>query len=62
MDYVVHVASPYPSFLPKVEEEIEEQLLKPAVQGTRNVLEACIKVTTVKRVVVTSTIGAIECK
>lgn len=60
MDFVIHVASPYPSNLPETELEAEECLTKPAVQGTLNVLEACAKVTTVRRVVLTSSINAIE--
>ena len=62
MDYVIHVASPYPEELPETEQETEEQLIRPAVEGTLNVLKACVAAKTVKRVVLTSTINAIECK
>jgi len=48
-DYVIHVASPFPISDPKDENE----LIKPAVEGTLNVLKAAHK-HKVKRVVVTS--------
>ncbi|XP_046852900.1 phenylacetaldehyde reductase-like [Xenia sp. Carnegie-2017] len=54
-DYVIHVASPFPNTTPKTEDEI----LKPAVEGTTNVLEACAKSSTIKRVVLTSSLVAI---
>lgn len=54
-DYVIHVASPFPNATPKTEDEI----IKPAVEGTTNVLEACVKSSTVKRVVLTSSCVAI---
>ncbi|CAI2371119.1 unnamed protein product [Moneuplotes crassus] len=53
-DYVVHTASPFPAKPPKREEEI----IKPAVEGTKAVLEAC-RNHNVKRLVVTSSIVAI---
>lgn len=50
MDYVLHVASPLP-----VETVTDEQLvIKPAVEGTLNVLNAAFNEKKVKRVVVTS--------
>ena len=54
MQYVCHVASPFPNKEPKHEDE----LIKPAVEGTKAVLEACLK-HGVKKVIVTSSIAAI---
>jgi len=48
-DYVLHIASPIPPVQPKDEDE----LIKPAVEGTINVLEASLA-KGVKRVIVTS--------
>ena len=53
-DYVVHTASPFPAKPPKNEDD----LIKPAVEGTKAVLNACRKYN-VKRLVVTSSIAAI---
>jgi len=53
-DYVLHVASPFIVGVPKHEDE----LIKPAVDGTRHVLNAAIK-ENVKRVVLTSSVAAI---
>lgn len=55
-DIVLHVASPFPSTVPKDETEI----IKPAVQGTLNVLSACAK-NGVKKVVLTSSVAAVIC-
>ena len=53
--YVLHTASPFPASNPHDEME----LIKPAVEGTKNVLEACAKTKgCVKRVVLTSSIAA----
>ena len=49
------MASPFPSGLPKNEQE----LIKPAVEGTRNVLLACIE-HKIKKVVVTSSVAAVS--
>ena len=54
-DYVIHVASPFPNAPPEKEDEV----LTPAVEGTKRVLEACAKSGTVKRVIVTSSAVAI---
>ncbi|RDD37144.1 Dihydroflavonol-4-reductase [Trichoplax sp. H2] len=54
--FVVHIASPLPAALPKDEDEI----IKPAVNGTLNVLEACVQSGTVKRVVLTSSVAAVS--
>ena len=53
--YVLHVASPCSLATPKHEDE----LIKPAVDGTLNVLKACKEVGGVKRVVLTSSVAAI---
>ena len=54
--FVIHVASPFPMEDPKDEMEV----IGPAVEGTRNVLEACAKTKgEVKRVVLTSSCAAI---
>lgn len=55
--YVFHVASPFPSAVPKHADD----LIRPAVQGTTNVLSACAESSTVKKVVLTSSIAAISC-
>lgn len=54
--YVLHVASPFPAQNPQDEMEV----IRPAVEGTKNVLEACAKTKgAVKRVVVTGSVVAI---
>ncbi|PIK48965.1 hypothetical protein BSL78_14178 [Apostichopus japonicus] len=52
-DYVIHTASPFPLSTPSDENEI----IKPAVDGTLNVLKACAG--KVKRVVLTSSCAAV---
>ncbi len=54
---VFHVASPFKMNVPKGKEE--EELIEPAVKGTLNVLETASGESSVKRVVVTSSIVAI---
>lgn len=57
-DFVVHTASPFPLKQPRDENE----LIRPAVNGTTYVMEAC-HANKVKRVVITSSCAAIyECK
>ena len=57
--YVIHVASPLPTGNPRDDME----LIGPAVDGTKSVLEACAKTKGgVKRVVVTSACSAITGK
>jgi nucleoside-diphosphate-sugar epimerase len=52
--FVLHVASPFPASSPKDHDDV----IKPAVNGTIAVLEACVD-STVKRVVTTSSCAAI---
>lgn len=54
--YCLHVASPFPSTMPKKEED----LIIPAVEGTKRVLKACADAGTFKRVVLTSSIAAVH--
>ncbi|MEL6355997.1 MAG: aldehyde reductase [Bacteroidota bacterium] len=54
VDFVIHVASPFPQTLPKHEDD----LIIPAKQGVLNVLKAAKKAG-VKRVVLTSSTGAV---
>lgn len=49
VDSVIHVASPIPPGVPKDENDI----IKPAVEGTKNIIEACLK-NKIKRLVFTS--------
>ena len=55
--YVLHIASPFPRDPPK---NVEEGLIRPAVEGTLNVLRACAESGTVKRVVLVSSIAAVS--
>ncbi|HSW14183.1 MAG TPA: aldehyde reductase [Solimonas sp.] len=55
-ELVMHTASP---FIISGFTDANEALVRPAVEGTRNVLEACNRVASVKRVVLTSSIAAI---
>jgi len=52
---IAHTASPFPAAEPKHEDE----LIKPAVNGTLGVLRAALKVPTVRAVVVTSSVAAV---
>ncbi|KAL6903323.1 dihydroflavonol-4-reductase [Trichoderma evansii] len=52
---ILHVASPFPSSVPKHEND----LIKPALEGTLRALHAAKKAGTVKRVVITSSFAAI---
>ena len=55
--YVIHVASPLPTENPR------DELIRPTVEGTKSVLEACAKTKGgVKRVVLTSSCSAITGK
>jgi dihydroflavonol-4-reductase len=54
VDYVIHMASPVPTALPKHENDV----IEPARQGTMRALKAASK-NGVKRIVITSSMGAI---
>lgn len=53
---VIHTASPY--FLDKPK-DLQQELIKPAIDGTLNVLDSVQRTSTVKRVVLTSSIAAL---
>lgn len=53
---VMHTASPF--FLAGIK-DAKKQLVEPALQGTRNVLEACNRASSVTKVVLTSSVAAI---
>ncbi|MEE2733472.1 MAG: aldehyde reductase [Pseudomonadota bacterium] len=55
-EVVMHTASP---FLVRGFKDPEQALIKPAVEGTRNVLEAANRTASVKRVVLTSSVAAV---
>lgn len=54
IDYIQHIASPFPRTMPKSENE----LIIPAKKGTLNILQAA-KTNNVKRIVIVSSLGAI---
>jgi len=53
--WIEHVASPFPAMAPADENE----LIRPAVEGTRRVLRAAAESDTVRRVVLTSSVAAV---
>jgi nucleoside-diphosphate-sugar epimerase len=55
-ELVIHTASPF--FISRIKDP-EEELIRPAREGTRNVLETANRIPTVKRVVLTSSVAAI---
>eukprot|EP00045_Choanoeca_perplexa_P009541 m.92380 g.92380 ORF g.92380 m.92380 type:complete len:348 (+) comp14942_c0_seq3:1226-2269(+) len=57
-DYVLHTASPF--FIDATRGDPQERFLRPAVEGTENVLSSVAKAGCVKRVVVTSSIAAVH--
>jgi len=54
-DYVMHTASPFALSV----KDPQTELVEPAVKGTLNVFNACLKSGTVKKVVLTSSVAAI---
>lgn len=55
VDYVIHAASPFVIDV----EDVERDLVRPAVRGTVSALEAAAKSTRVKRVILTSSMAAV---
>ncbi|KAJ4703288.1 Anthocyanidin reductase [Melia azedarach] len=55
-DFVFHVATPV-NF---ASEDPENDMIKPAIEGVQNVLKACVKARTVKRVILTSSAAAVS--
>ena len=53
--YVIHTASP----LPGQSGDFETNTIQPAIHGTTSILKSALKVPTIKRVVITSSTGAI---
>ncbi|KAL8612240.1 hypothetical protein ACOMHN_028937 [Nucella lapillus] len=58
VDYVIHTACPTPSCAPPPGQE--GTVTRPAVEGTLHVLTACARVTSVRRVVLTSSAVAVN--
>lgn len=56
VELVIHTASPF--FVAGVK-DAQKQLIDPALQGTKNVLESCNRISSVKRVVLTSSVASI---
>ena len=52
---IAHTASPFPGAAPKHEDD----LIKPAVNGTLGVLRAALKVKTIRAIVITSSVAAV---
>lgn len=55
-EYVIHMASPF--FVAGVKDPMQ-QLIKPAKDGTQNVLDTATQISSVKRIVLTSSVAAI---
>jgi len=55
VDYILHIASP----LAKETEDYERDVVQPAVKGTTNILNSALKASTIKRIVITSSIIAV---
>ncbi|KAH8806109.1 hypothetical protein F5884DRAFT_903033 [Xylogone sp. PMI_703] len=56
VEYIIHVASPLA--LPHIT-DFENELIKPALQGTVGMLESAHKVTGIKRIVITTSVAAV---
>lgn len=56
-DIVIHMASPF--FISGIKEP-QKQLIDPALKGTRNVLDTATRTSSVKRVVLTSSVAAVH--
>mmetsp|Transcript_9481 Transcript_9481/g.9238 ORF Transcript_9481/g.9238 Transcript_9481/m.9238 type:complete len:142 (+) Transcript_9481:140-565(+) len=55
-DYVIHVASPLPLTTPK---NFEKEVIEPAVNGVKYVLQASVR-STVKKVIITSSANTVQ--
>jgi nucleoside-diphosphate-sugar epimerase len=62
VDYVIHVASPIYSGLDPNDHDWKKLMYDPAEKGALSILAAAAKEKSVKRVVVTSSVAAIEAK
>jgi nucleoside-diphosphate-sugar epimerase len=56
VDSIIHIASPLP--MPSVT-DYKEQIIVPATRGTVGMLQSAMKAPTVKRIVITASIGSI---
>ncbi|KAJ0045069.1 hypothetical protein Pint_04316 [Pistacia integerrima] len=64
-DYVFHVAASMEFDIPEkqnIETYVQSNIIDPAIRGTLNLLKACLKSESVKRVVLTSSISTITAK
>lgn len=60
VDYVLHLASPIPT--PDLAKDVKKHILDPAVKGTLGMLQSAAKSTSVKRVVITSSVVVLAAK
>ncbi|KIX98704.1 uncharacterized protein Z520_05164 [Fonsecaea multimorphosa CBS 102226] len=56
VDYIVHVASP----LAKPSDDAEANIIQPAIRGTLSILRSALKEPSIKRVVITSSVVAVN--
>jgi nucleoside-diphosphate-sugar epimerase len=59
VDFIIHVASPVSSGKLTTQSEFEKRLIEPAVRGTLGILISAWKSSSVKRIVITSSLAAI---